>query len=416
MNLAQLDTREGKPESALEHYQQILREDPKNLGALRAMADVAERGNKPAESVAWLKKASDANPKAVPPKLRLIQHYAKQRDILRALSIARDLDRTVPNNLQVLESLGRAEISAGNPANGVAVFRRLVGLAEESARAHHLLGGALVAANDRREARRHFTKSVELDNDFVPAIMALSELESREGNLEAALERAAEVGKRRPKTSIAGMLAGDAYMRSRQFEKALAAYEEGVGKEDTGSLALRVFNAKVSLGREDEAFQELQAWVDRKEEPGVRNALANAYIANKRYEDAIRESEKLLEKNSNNPVVLNNLAWLYDQKGDDRALATAERALRLSPESPEILDTVGWILTRKGDVRRGTDMLKKAHRAAPKQGDIAYHLAVALNKSGRVVEARRTLERILDTRVKFSELANAQRLLKELGG
>ena len=80
------------------------------------------------------------------------------------------------------------------------------------------------------------------------------------------------------------------------------------------------------------------------------------------------------------------------------------------------MDTVGWIHIRRGDLKRGAKMLKSAHRASPNQGDIAYHLAVALNKSGKPMEARRTLERILSGGAKFFESANAQKLLKELGG
>ena len=322
----------------------------------------------------------------------------------------------MPNNPQVLEALGRTEIAAGETANAVSTFRRLASIAERSPRAHHLLGGALVTADDRRAARESFQKAISLNDRFVPAIMALTELESRAGNTEAALQLAAQIAEKQPQSAIGAMLTGDVYMRSRQFDKALDAYKKAVEKEDTGSLALRVFNARNNLGRNDEALQELQKWVDRKDETSVRIGLASAYIARSRYDDAIRESEKLKEKSPNNPVVLNNLAWLYDQKGDSRAIGTAEAALKLSPKTPEIMDTLGWIHTRRGDLKRGVEILERAHRAAPKQGDIAYHYAVALNKSGRSDEARRTLERILQARVKFSEEANAKSLLKELGG
>ena len=41
---------------------------------------------------------------------------------------------------------------------------------------------------------------------------------------------------------------------------------------------------------------------------------------------------------------LNNLAWLYDQKGDtEKALGHARRAYELSPKRPEIADTLGWL-------------------------------------------------------------------------
>lgn len=416
MNLAQLDMKEGHVDQAVRNYEKIIREDPKNLGALLAMADVAQRQNKPEKVVDWLKKASDANPKAIVPKLRLVEHYRQQRDIPRALSVAQALDRAVPNNPQVLEALGRMEITAGQKTGAVSTFRRLVGVAKDSPRAHQLLGAALLESDNRPAARRSFRDAIELDQGFVPALTALAELESRDGNVEAALKLAAKVTQKEPKSAIGPMLTGDVLMRSKQYDEALASYEKAVEKEDTSGLALRMYNARARLGRTEEGLRKLQQWVDRNGAPGVRSSLANAYLTTGHYDDAIRESEKLLETNPENPVVLNNLAWLYDQKGDSRAVRTAEKALKLVPRSPQIKDTLGWILIRRGELARGTVLLKEAHTAAPKLGDIAYHLAVALNKSGRAEEARRTLERIFKADVKFSESANAQKLLEELGG
>jgi putative PEP-CTERM system TPR-repeat lipoprotein len=416
MNLAQLDMKEGNVDRAVKHYQQVLEENPKHMGALLAMADVANSQEKPREVVRWLKKAEEVRPTAVEPKLRLVRFYGQQRDIPRALSVARALQKSAPNNPRALEALGRVEITAGQFANAVATFRSLTAVTEKSPRAHHFLGGALVATDNRGAARESFRKAIDLNKSFIPSILALAELEARDGNVDAALKLAAQVKEMRPQSVVGDMLTGDVHMEAQQFDKALASYEKAKNIEDTGRIALRIFNARTRSGRTEIGLQQLQQWVDRKDDVGVRNALASAYIVHGRHEAAIRESEKLLKTQPNNPIVLNNLAWLYDQKGDARAIETGEKALELAPKSPAIMDTVGWIHTRRGDLARGTQMLTNAHRAAPKQGDIAYHLAVALNKSGRKVEARRTLERIFDAQVKFSESANAQKLLRELGG
>jgi len=416
MNLAQLDIREGNLDRAVKNYRLILQDDPKHLGALLAMADAAQQQKNWDMVVEWLRKAGDANPKAIVPKQRLIQHYLQQRDMPRALSVAHGLDRSIPNNPQVLEIVGRTEIAAGQLENAVSTFRRLASVAENSPRAYQLLGGAMVAANDRQGAKKSFRKAIDLDEKFIPAIIGLAELEAQDGNLDAALKLAAEIGEKQPQSAVGATLAGDVYMRSGQYGKALASYEEAVGKEDTGSLALRIFNARNSLGQKEEGLRKLQQWVDRKNDAAARQALAGAYIANERYEAAIRESEKLLKDTPDNPVVLNNLAWLYDQKDDPRAIGTAEKALKQAPGSPEIMDTLGWILTRRGDLGRGVEMLENAHRAAPKQGDIGYHLAVALKKSGKAKEAKRVLESVFNAGGQFSESANAQKLLKELGG
>jgi tetratricopeptide (TPR) repeat protein len=170
------------------------------------------------------------------------------------------------------------------------------------------------------------------------------------------------------------------------------------------------------LGQLDQGLSQLQAWVDSNDNVAVRHVLAGAYIGTGKYKEAIRESEKLLTADGDNPVLLNNLAWLYDQKNDERAVAIAEKALVKAPQSPEVMDTVGWILVRKGDPQRGLELLQRAHNASPKQGDIAYHLAYALHKTGNSDAAKRALQRILRAKVKFSLLENARKLLKQLGG
>jgi predicted Zn-dependent protease len=181
-------------------------------------------------------------------------------------------------------------------------------------------------------------------------------------------------------------------------------------------LAIRRYNAMRQAGRADDALASLQGWVDRKDDRAVRHVLASSYISAEKYEPAIRESEKLLEQDKTNPVLLNNLAWLYDQKGDKRATDYAERALKQAPESPAVMDTLGWILVRQGKNDRAAELLDKAHTAAPKQGDIAYHYAVALKNLDRKREAVRVLQRTLQEDAKFSEAANARKLLQELGG
>lgn len=415
MNLAQLDLREDKIDDAVKNYEIIIGENPKHVGALLAMADVAVRQKRTNNVVGWLKKASAADEKTIAPKLRLVQYYSGQRDFQRAIAVARELDTKAPNNPQVLEALGRTEIAIGDPAAAVATFRRLATVAAKSPRAHHLLGGALVAASDLVSARSSFRESISLRPDFVPAIMALVELESREGNTQEALTLASQIEESRPKSSIGPMLTGDVQLRVGKFDEAISSYKKAIELEDTGSLAIRLFNARRRAGQTKSALTEMQAWVDNKNDVGVRHVLASNYISLGQYDNAIRESEKLLAVDGDNPVLLNNLAWLYDQKNDKRAVAVAERALSKAPKSSAVMDTVGWILVRKGDLKRGLELLQRAHNADPKQGDIAYHFAFALHKTGKFREAKRALQRILRAKLKFSELENARKLLKEIG-
>lgn len=416
MNLAQLDLSEKNVKSAVSHYETIVKENPKHVGAMMALANVAATENRADDVVDWLKKAGDADPKSVVPRLRLIQHYGQLRDFTKALSVARELKGNVPNNPQVLEAMGRAEIAAGKPVEAATTFRELVSLAPKSPRAQQLLGGALAASNDPLGAKEAFEAALAMDENFVPALRALVEIESRAGNVDTALKLAANVDEKSPKSAAGKMLAGDVYMRAKQYDKAVQAYEEAMKREDTGALAIRRYNAARLATTPEKALDGLQKWVNAKDDSGVRHILASSYISNEKYDDAIRESETLLAKDANNPVLLNNLAWLYSKKNDKRAIDFGERALKNAPRSPAVMDTLGWILFEQGQNDRAIKLLQDAHNAAPRQGDIAYHLAAALNKAGKTPEARRILERVLKETDKFSEAAKAKELLKQLGG
>ncbi|MBM3525750.1 MAG: PEP-CTERM system TPR-repeat protein PrsT, partial [Alphaproteobacteria bacterium] len=413
MNLAQIEVQEGRIDAAKAHYDAILRQSEKHIGAMMALADIAVRQRRNDESVSWLQKAVDADPKSVMPRLRLIGHYSRLGDMQRAVTVARQLDQTFPNNIRVVETLGRTEAAAGDGVASVATFRRLTSLAPNSAAALGLLAGSQILINDLSGARESLQNAISLEPKFGPAYAALVDIELREGREVPALRAATQLREAQPDSAAGDMLAGDIYLRSKKFNEAIQSYKVALRKENTNLLAIRLFNAQRDSGAAEEAFATLQRWVDAKNDRQARHVLASAYIAAGRNDDGVRESERLLANEPDNPLLLNNLAWLYQLKGDGRAQDYGEKALAKAPEAPAIMDTLGWILVQKGDTARGLELLKKAVSLAPDQGDIRYHYAVAMHKSGDTGGARAELNRLLNSGVRFSHAEEARKLLSQ---
>ena len=65
---------------------------------------------------------------------------------------------------------------------------------------------------------------------------------------------------------------------------------------------------------------------------------------------------------------------------------------------------------------KGLKLLETASGLAPKQGDIHYHMAVALHRNGKRMQAREELERLLGSGIEFSKVKEARNLLNELTG
>jgi predicted Zn-dependent protease len=122
----------------------------------------------------------------------------------------------------------------------------------------------------------------------------------------------------------------------------------------------------------------------------------------------------LLQKQADNVMLLNNLAWVYFQTKDARALQTAERAHNLAPEDPSVADTLAVQLIAGGDYMRGIALLEKATKAAPEVAETRYHLAQGWIKAGDKLKARAELERSLSMNQKFSGYEDAQKLLKQM--
>jgi cellulose synthase operon protein C len=112
---------------------------------------------------------------------------------------------------------------------------------------------------------------------------------------------------------------------------------------------------------------------------------------------AVGTYRQALERDPDNPVVLNNLAYLLgaDAATRDEAIRFAEAALARAPASASVADTLGWLVYQKGDLPRAQKLLAQAVAAEPRNPQMRYHLGTVLAKQGRKEEARRELEEAL---------------------
>jgi putative PEP-CTERM system TPR-repeat lipoprotein len=204
-------------------------------------------------------------------------------------------------------------------------------------------------------------------------------------------------------------------MAEKKFPQAAKAYETAWGIGKSGLLAIKLHAAYAQAGKPEEAEARLAQWLKQSpDDARVRLYAADVGLKSGKYKTSIEQYEWLLQKQPDNMLVLNNLAWAYQQVKDPRALEMAERAYKLKPDNAAVADTLGWMLVEQGNAARGVELLQKAVEAAPKAPEIRFHLAQALFKAGDKVKARDELERLLSGEAKFARQEEALALLKEL--
>jgi cellulose synthase operon protein C len=90
--------------------------------------------------------------------------------------------------------------------------------------------------------------------------------------------------------------------------------------------------------------------------------------------DAISSYEKLLSKQPDNLVAMNNLAWLYLEVDLQKAGLLSEAAVKLAPTSADVLDTYAWILFKQDKIEPALAVANKAAKLAPDNLTIREHL------------------------------------------
>lgn len=172
----------------------------------------------------------------------------------------------------------------------------------------------------------------------------------------------------------------------------------------------------LNLGELDEAAERLSRAIALR--PGHHEVITQLGVIHLRRRDlsastsAFREALSLQPTNA---AYMNNLAVvLADTPGAlDEAKQLAMKASQALPDSPPIQDTLGWILLQQGRTEEALRLLEVAAERLPRDGGTQYHYAVALQKSGKVEEARDQARRALAVSDNFYHAEKARQLAGE---
>ncbi|MDW8324657.1 MAG: PEP-CTERM system TPR-repeat protein PrsT, partial [Burkholderiales bacterium] len=414
-NLAQIDLRAGRADQARRRYEAVLQRVPNNAEALLAAAHFALRAGDEQGYLSLLRRSVQADPRSPEGWRQLVAFYLSKSKANDALSVAQDGLSKNPEDPSFRELLGRAQLAAGQKDNALATFRKLVVDHPRHAPSRALQAQAYLALGDTQRARQSFQEALDLDRDFHDALIGLVQLEVREQRFDRARALVEDFKRRHPELPGVHGLEGDVHRAMGDHRAALAAYERAHRLMPSGALLVQVGDALTLLGQRQEAIARLEQWLAKHpEDQLVRHKLGGYLTESGRLDKAVLHYETLIRQNPNNPMLLNNLAWLYGQLGDPRALETAQQAHRLAPNEPLILDTYGWILLKQGRTAEALGHLRTAARQLPRHPSVQFHYAEVLARTGDKAGARSALEAALRLGLSGAERSEAEALRRQL--
>lgn len=229
----------------------------------------------------------------------------------------------------------------------------------------------LYAVNKFEESRNYLVKSLDIENSDFKVWQKLLSIDEQLNNMKTLEEDSRKAMEVFPNIPALYIYNGFALIALKQFEKSIVVSQDG-----------------------------LSYAIQQKDKIQLLLNLADANHQLKKYNEADKAFDAVLNLEPNNTLALNNYAYFLSLRNErlDEAEALVKRALKHDPDNPSYLDTYGWILFQKKNYAEAIVQLKLALKEAPKNPEILEHLGDALYKSGDIAGAQIQWKKALDNK------------------
>ncbi len=194
-------------------------------------------------------------------------------------------------------------------------------------------------------------------------------------------------------------LRADALARAGRAAEAIGFLEGAIKLESRSpQLALALADAYAAEKRFDDAVKVIeQAETAFGEDEEFTYRLAGVLEEAGRYDAAERELRALVERDPMDATALNALGYLLADRTTraDEAVKLLERALTVDPDNPAFLDSMGWALFKVGKTAEAAEPLRRAAEALPGNSVIQDHHGDLLGRLGQWAAAAEAYERAL---------------------
>ena len=414
--LSNLDLRDKKPEEARKRFDKLLAADPKSLAARLAVANVRAASGATTQEVAnLLSETIKLNPDEPGPRVFLVDWLLCDRDYQAALSAAQDAVAALPNRYEVLDALGRAQAAWGDFDRAIGSFDKLAAMQPLSAQPQLRLADAYRAKGNVDAARKSLNRALDLAPTSTAAQVGLVQLEVSAGRPDAAMVVARRVQVERPKESIGYTLAGDIEAARTNWVAAITAYRAGLERGRSTELAAKLYDALVSASQAPNADRFASEWLKaHPKDATFRLHLGNVAMNRQNLEAAEAHYLAVVQLVPDNPMGLNNLAWVMNSLKKPGAITYAEKAVAINPENPAYLDTLATILADQGNLERALEVERKAVGLLPDRHEYRLSLAKLYLRKGDKTLAKAELRTLADLGGAFKGQAEVAELLRLL--
>jgi tetratricopeptide (TPR) repeat protein len=293
-----------------------------------------------------------------------------------------------------------------------------------SADAEFQLGVVNLAEQKYKDAEETFRKAYQLNPTNPRGLLGVVECNIAEKKPDAAIAVLQNESSQAPNRLDLKVALGNTALRLGKYDLALQAYNNALALVDKnsqqrGDVYLRLGETYRRKGDANSAITALQKARDAApDNVVVLSTLAMVLDSNGHWAEAKKVYDASLKIRSDDPVALNNDAYLMAEHGGDldQALSMAVKAKQLLPNLTEISDTLGVIYLKKQMSPQAVDVFQELVQKDPQSSTYHYHLGMAFAQKGDSPHAAQELQAALKYNPPPDERQQIQDLLARVGG
>lgn len=294
------------------------------------------------------------------------QEYEKVVALLQPVVIA------LPEDIDSLNLLASAYLALGRSEESVELLVKVSELDPDSSQAKARLGAGYIAAGDEALGVSTLQNVASVDPSFEQADILIVLNFLRQGELDKAIEAAQKYRDRNPKSSTSYNLLGRAHLANDNESEATKAFQEA---------------EKLNPG-----------------DPGANHGLADFALDKKKFKQARKYYERVLDKNSDHLQTKMKLAGSYALEGDEKSLFESLAAVQEAhPRAMEPRLVKARFYIAQGDLELAAPLLDGLSEEQKNHPDALATQAGFELAATRYNQAFYTLDKLLELRPKVSQ-------------
>ena len=326
----------------------------------------------------------------------LARLYLNKGDYSKALKEADDTIALDKNDLPARLNRSSALMGIGDSQKARQEIDTVLAIAPNNPDARYQAGYLAWTEKDYKRAQQVFDELYKANPKDARGMIGLVETMASQNRMADAIKLLQDSISRQPDRRDFRLALANLYVRDQRYDDAVKLLQELLKTEPkSGDLLLRLAETERRKGDVNAAIETFRL-ASQAAPADTRPLLQLGLLMDGtgRRDQAKPIYEQILKIQPDQPIALNNLAFIKAEEGQDldEALTMAQRARQGLPNSPDVMDTLGWIYLKKNLSDDAIRTFKELVIAAPNSASYHYHYGMALLQKGDKPSAKRELE------------------------